>query len=318
MNRLILGRLFTSRVLIFAQIMLATARLAAAQTGARVAAPVARSQRDLAPTGKVSAAAMGRPLLTLIQENSHPLVSKHGVTDSGLPVYDDFNERWLSPAKWQPVLPNCWGNVLECVRQIRDGKLYLAVRNFGDSNSDTGIDYSESEVFFRNQSAVRSIAADVSVQNYAGKGCSTNNTDNNQTQVRMGGAFFNSGSGTAFDDVTAVIVFLVDVSDPRTITVGGWWGWEDQGNWNFIASYPVGTSLRGSIRWDKENRQFVASVTAADGTGGTAVMPYTVLETAPPVTANKKLDATLFTLNCTSTQTFGEVEATFDNVMINQ
>jgi hypothetical protein len=61
----------------------------------------------------------------------------------------------------------------------------------------------------------------------------------------------------------------------------------------------------------------VASVTALDGTGGTAVMPYPVHEAAPPATSNKKLDATLFTLNCTSAQTFGNVEATFDNIMTN-
>jgi hypothetical protein len=197
MNRKILGRLATARVSILAHIVFATVSVMSAQTGARVAPLVPSSQQEK------------------LQRQATAQIS----VDSDLRLYDDFNERWLSREKWETTLPNCWGNVLECVRQIRDGKLYLSVRNFGYSNSDTGIDYSESEVFFRNQRSVRSIAADVTVQNYLGKGCPTNNTDDNSTQVRMGGAFFNSGSGNAFDDVTAVIVFLADVSNPRAITV---------------------------------------------------------------------------------------------------
>ena len=117
MNRNILGRLATSRVSILAHIVLAAVCVMSAQTGARVAPLVPSSQ----------------------QENPQRQATAQISVDSDLRLYDDFNERWLSRAKWEPVLPNCWGNVLECVRQIRDGKLYLSVRNFGYSNSDTGI-----------------------------------------------------------------------------------------------------------------------------------------------------------------------------------
>ena len=39
---------------------------------------------------------------------------------------------------------------LECVRQIRDGKLYLAARNIGSNGGNTGIQWSQPDLFFVN------------------------------------------------------------------------------------------------------------------------------------------------------------------------
>lgn len=229
-------------------------------------------------------------------------------------LYDNFNGKWLDPAKWLPTNPQCWGNVLECVRDIQNGKLYLAARNFGDTNSDNGINWSETEVYFPNPNTVASITAEVTLRSYSGIGCATNTSDLTHTQVMMGGNFFNTGTY----DVSGWLILWVDTTAPQTINVGGWWGYADQGYWNAIASYPVGTQLTASIKWDQVNHQLVASVSDKSGVGGQVLMPYGVSDTAPPANAMKNLNAEVHTLNCTSGKTFGAVEATYDNVYVNR
>jgi hypothetical protein len=68
------------------------------------------------------------------------------VTDSIAPsarpaYYDTFNERWLDPAKWATGI-DCGALTMECVREIQNGHLRLALRNFGAANSDSGDQWS--------------------------------------------------------------------------------------------------------------------------------------------------------------------------------
>ena len=232
---------------------------------------------------------------------------------SSLP-YDNFNSNLLDPTKWQPKNPQCWGNVLECVRMIQNGKLYLFVRNFGDTNSDNGINWSESEVYFPSPNAVNSITADVTLRSYKGVGCATNNTDQTHTQVMMGGTFFNTGT----DDVTGLLIIYADTINPQMMNVGGWWGYANQGYWTTIAAYPIGTPLTATIKWDKDNHQFIASAWDKSGVGGQVLIPYGVPDSNPPANPVKNLNAEAHTLNCTSAKTFGAVEATYDNVYVNR
>ncbi len=136
-------------------------------------------------------------------------------------VYDDFSGKWLDAAKWQPTNALCWGNVLECVREIRSGKLHLIVRSFGNFDSDSGGNWSENALPFANPSAVTSITANVTVRDYSGIGCSTNSTDFSGTQVRIGGNFFNTGSGLWYDDVQAWVIVGVDAGS-SSMFVGAW------------------------------------------------------------------------------------------------
>src|ERR1700757_4177572 len=68
-------------------------------------------------------------------ESGPQSVNRLAVNQPQLPgggsLYDDFNGMWLDPAKWLPTNPQCWGNVLECVREIHNNKLRLAATNFG-------------------------------------------------------------------------------------------------------------------------------------------------------------------------------------------
>jgi hypothetical protein len=240
-------------------------------------------------------------------------------------LYDDFSGRWLDPGKWQTSNaanggwwnPQCL-NALECVREIQGGKLFLMVKNFGNADSDSGVQWSESGVYFPNPNAVTSITANVTVRSFSGIGCMTNSTDRTHTQVMMGGTFFNTGTGAPFDDVTGLLIIWVDTYDPFTMNVAGWWGWEDQGYWNGIKSYPIGTPLTGTIKWDKANHQFIASVNAEGEVPATVTMPYYLTETSFPANAIKHIDAEAHTLNCTTAQTKGQVSATYDNVIINR
>jgi hypothetical protein len=81
------------------------------------------------------------------QRATQPTINQPKMTGNGN-LYDDFDGKWLDPAKWIPTNPQCDGNVLECVREIRNNKLRLVARNFGARTSDSGIQWSESEVYF--------------------------------------------------------------------------------------------------------------------------------------------------------------------------
>jgi hypothetical protein len=231
-------------------------------------------------------------------------------------VYDNFSSHWLDPVKWQAITPQC-GNSLECVREIRSGKLRLAVRNFGNTDSDDSTQWGESEVYFPDPNAVLSITAEMTVRSFSGVGCSTNATDRTHTEVKMGGNFFNTGSGDVADDVTSLLIAWVDTLNPQVMNVGGWWGWRDQGGWTNIESFPIGTPLTASIKWDKANHQFIAEARDKNGRGGQVTMPYTMSDSTPPVNAGKILSATVNSLNCTSGKTNAQVEATYDHVIIN-
>jgi hypothetical protein len=154
-----------------------------------------------------SALAGGQPV-------TQPTIHQLEVTGNG-GLYDDFNAKWLDPAKWIPTNPQCDGNVLECVREIRDSKLRLVARNFGARTSDSGIQWSESEVYFIKPNQVSSITADFTAS-FSGTACPTNNTDYTHTQVQLGGAFFNSGSGNPSDDVSVWLIDWIDSTKPDT------------------------------------------------------------------------------------------------------
>jgi len=237
-------------------------------------------------------------------------------TQRGRPLYyDTFNEEWLNPAKWMAIGPWCSGG-LECVREIQNGHLRLAVRDFGAIDSDSGLQFSESEVDFISPNAINSITADVTLRSFSGVACTTNNTDMTHAQVNIGGIFFNTGTGDPADDVPASLILWVDTTDPKTMTVLNW----NSQSYNVVDSYPIGTPLTATFAWDKENHQFIAvvKVKGDPGPGKQVVTPYFGSDSTPPASPYKQLQAQAYSLNCTGAKTFAQVEAFNDNVMINQ
>jgi hypothetical protein len=246
------------------------------------------------------------------------LLTVLAVAQAQKPVYyDTFNQKWLDPAKWLAFTPWCWTSALECVREIQNGRLRLEIRNVGATDSDSGFQYSDNSLSFVNPNAINSITADVALGRVNVIGCSTN-PGLTTTIVKVTGTFFNTGSGDPADDVSNDVYFLVDSSNPKTMQVGDWLGYLGIGS--DLGSYPIGTPLTITNTWDKANHQFiaVAKVTGDDGAGKKVVVPYSVSDTTPPTWSAKYFTNMVYSLNCTSAQTFAGVEAFFDNVMINQ
>jgi hypothetical protein len=246
----------------------------------------------------------------------------------GAKVYDSFNGGLLDPFKWAPATNPCFGNNLECVRDIEHGHLRLAVRNTGRRDSNSGIEWSASNLQFPSSVAagLTSISAKITVRQYDGIGCPANIDDRTHTQVMIGGNYFNSGTGDPGDDVTGLLIVWIDTTDPTTMNVGNWWGWGEAhgylGYWNPVASYPLGTPLEVNFTWDRPNHQFVASVRVEGDPGpGTQVAAsygdYGVSDELLAADPSKRLSAETHTLNCTDTLTVNHVDALFDRVVVN-
>ena len=233
--------------------------------------------------------------------------------------YDTFKEEWLDPAKWSVSSGPCgyWSPGLECVREIQNGHLRLEIRVFGATDSDYGSQGWGAELDFVNPNTINSITADITQRSFRGIGCSTNDTDLTSTQVKIGGNFFNTGTGDPADDFQALLLAWVATIDPKTMSVNYW---NNQGGAAFVDNYPIGTPLTGTIAWDKANHQFicVVKVRGDPGPGKQVVVPYPVSDTTPPASPQKTLAIQAGSLNCTSAKTFAQVEAFYDNVIINQ
>lgn len=77
---------------------------------------------------------------------------------SSFVLYDNFNRQFLDTNKWGTSSPCFTWTVLECVREIQNGQLRLAVRGAGATDSNSGNQYGESELIFKNPSRIKSIS----------------------------------------------------------------------------------------------------------------------------------------------------------------
>ncbi len=239
-----------------------------------------------------------------------------------LSIYDNFNQQFLNPSKWATSSPCFTWSVLECVREIQNGRLRLAVRGYGATNSNQGTQYGESELHFINPTPIRTIAAELVVRRTSAQSCAANaNPDEGgHAHSLLSGTFFNSGSGSPDDDVQAFLILDRFSSDPQGVTsVGAFMHWQGQ----FFGGVGLGTVNGGQridaqLRWDRRNHQFVASWTdVATGNTTQAVMPYSMPDSAPAAAPDKLLGVRIFTPNCIGTQMLVvDLETTFDNVRV--
>jgi len=238
---------------------------------------------------------------------------------SNLVLYDNFDERFLDPAKWSPYGACFTWSVLECVREIQEDRLRLAVRSYGETNSNQGNGYGPSEVHFTNPTPIRSIAASLTVRRTSGTGCPAN-TGSSGAHALLQGTFFNSGTGNSNDDVQALFIFNHLPTDPQGyLDATAFMHWQGQ-FFGFVDLGPlsVGQKVIAQLSWDQPHSQFVASWTdAVTGKMTQAFLPYTMADTTPPVVPDKLLGVRTFAPNCIGTQrTFADMEATFAKVMV--
>ena len=234
--------------------------------------------------------------------------------------YDTFNQKWLDPAKWLVGWgPEC-GLSLECVREIQNNKLRLAVREFGATDSDYGSPWSNVDLYFVNPNAINSITADATLRRFDAAGCSaTNDAGYTHAFVGINGSYFNTGSGEYADDVTDGVVITVNLGDPTSMDLSNWMAGSGLGVSTHLGTYPIGTPLTETIAWDKANHQFISVVKVKDAPspGIPVVIPYNVPDTAQPAYPLRSFNVNAGPSNCTSAQTFAYVEAFFENVQIN-
>jgi hypothetical protein len=235
-------------------------------------------------------------------------------------AYDSFNHRFLSADRWT-TSSACFagsGLELECVREIDDGRLRLAHRNFGQRDSDAGFQFGSASVSFVNPSSIKSIATDVVVRDIEESACPANPEFG--AAAHIDATFFNTGTSDPNDDVGGHIALGRNFSDPPgQLTV---YGQISQGN-NYFAYFPLGTVAMGtpvtvSLTWDQPDHQFVASWTnRVTHVSTEATMPYTLPDTTAATNPTKVLTTNSFPANCTAKATWVYIEATFDNVYVN-
>jgi len=241
-------------------------------------------------------------------------------SSTNLVLYDNFDERFLSPVKWSPYGACNW-SVLECVRAIEDDRLRLAVRVYGWTNSNQGDQYGPSELHFSNPAPIRSIATEFTVRRTSAMACPSNATlYNSHAHTILQGTFFNSGSGNPADDVQGLLFFDHDVSSPQgVLNVIGLMYWQGQ----FFGGVGLGTINEGQkviaqLSWDQPNHQFVASWTdVLTSTKSEALMPYNMPDTALAATPDKLIGIRTWVPNCLGTQMLvTDMDTTFDRVWI--
>lgn len=143
---------------------------------------------------------------------SHKVYAQQSSTS--LVLYDNFDERFLSPLKWEIGGP-CYtsnGRGLECVQQIRDENLHLAHRNFGNRDTNLGFQFGSAAVSFVNPSRIKSITSDLVVRSVQESNCAANPIFGPAAHIDA--TFFNTGTGNPSDDVGGHIGFGHNFSDP--------------------------------------------------------------------------------------------------------
>ena len=255
----------------------------------------------------------------LLVSLSHMLYAQQ--PSSNLALYDNFDERFLDPAKWSPSFGACGWHLLECVREIRDEKLRLAVRVYGTTSSNQDVQYGASELHFSNPTPVKGIATLLTVRRASSLPCPANTTlYNSHAHAILQGNFFNSGSGNSDDDVQGLFIFDHADSDPQgVVTVGAFMHWQGQ-FFGFVGlgTVNVGQRVMAQLSWDQPHSQFVASWTdVLTGQTTQAFMPYSMADTTPPAFPDKLIGVRTWAPNCLGTQMLvTDMETTFDKVWI--
>lgn len=238
---------------------------------------------------------------------------------SNLVLYDNFDERFLDPSRWSLSGACASPSVLECVREIQDDKLRLAVRSYGATNSNHGNGFASSELHFANPIPIKTIAAALTVRQASGTGCPAN-TANSGGHAILQGSFFNSGTGNPNDDVQALLFFNHLATDRQGDLFGvALLHWEGQFFGGVgLGALSVGQKIVAQLSWDQPHSQFVASWTdVLTGKMTQVFLPYTMPDTTPPAAPDKLIGVRTFPPNCVGTQmTFADLDATFDTVWI--
>lgn len=232
-------------------------------------------------------------------------------------LYDNFDERFLSPLKWN-TFGACFANngmELECVREIRDENLQLALRNFGNRDTNVGFQFGQASLSFADPSGIKGFASDLVVRGVAESNCAANQSF--PPAAHIDGNFFNTGTGNSSDDIGGHIAFQPDPSGSVFV-----FAQISQGN-NYFFFLPMGntatgTPIKATLAWDQPNHRFLVSWTDLRTNIKTeGIMPYSFTSDSTPATNPMKiLDVVTFPANCTANPTWQYIHATYSNVYV--
>jgi hypothetical protein len=147
--------------------------------------------KTIALYGAVFVLAMS-PTLTSFAQQVQPI--------AGLKLYDSFEEKFISPAKWYTQWQCGSPSVMECEREIQDGQLHLRVRAYGSTATNDGNQFGTTGIFLTS-SSVTDVAAQAVIQETNAQGCPALTGAGTHGQALLAGSFFNGGGGTSDDDV---------------------------------------------------------------------------------------------------------------------
>ena len=239
-----------------------------------------------------------------------------------LNLYDDFSEGFIDPSKWS-VSPMCGFTGYDCAREVQHGHLRLAVRGFGDPNSDSGISFAASQVNFRNPNSIDSIQVNLNIQSFTSTACPAN-SNAAFPQFLISGTFFNTGTGNASGDVSGFLVVTRSTDDtfdpPGVLRVGGFMFLNGQFFNNVdLGTLQVGEGAQATLRLDRLNHAVVVRIVKSSTIPSIVEqsMPYSVPDSFPPFDSFKMIQVNSFAPNCTAQRSVTAMDANVDNVRVN-
>jgi hypothetical protein len=253
-----------------------------------------------------------------------------------LTLYDNFNGSTLiNPTKWMGSADDA----LDLYRNIvfptaGDGELLLAARGYGfrtrnaASTEGEGRSVTNRLEFRRSDStAIHAIKATVRVTSAVAVGCPAGADPVTQARFRLGGHFFNGGTGEqghSVDDVYARIEVRRLSNNPtagqldirakvaRSTEPAGVL---EQVLFNqVLGTMTVGQTVTLLLEWDPVSNIFIFQVNSSPQ----VIFHYTLPDTAPPKASFKKtIGLTHYLPNCAAAQTQAYMAAYVDDVYIN-
>ena len=250
-----------------------------------------------------------------------PTVIATGQNRQNQAVYDDFKLGYIDPSKWS-VGGMCSNGAYDCAREVSKRQLRLAIRSYGAAHSNSGLLANSTSVGFANPAAVEAVTVDFTVKTFSSAGCPAN-PQAAHPQLGVVGTFFNTGSGSWWDDTSAFLIIEPRADDTgvaqRSLWVSGFM-WNSGNFFNHVSlgTLEEGESATATLHWDRANRAFIVRIEREKTLPliQEAAMPYSLADTNPPVNQGKTLGITTFTPNCAAAQSHSAMEVQVNRVRV--
>jgi hypothetical protein len=240
--------------------------------------------------------------------------------EAQLVTYDNFTSTLLDHSKWRgsqfDVSVGGTGVALETQRAVNEGRLLMHIRAVGGTASDSGQNYHENALQFRNPDTLTEIEFQVRVQQFQVSGCSGGAPS--WAVARGFFSLFNDGAG----DVIAVVeVRRASTSSAPTneLEVVGYLVHRRVSGDSLIGLVALGSaSVNQTValrtKWDSTNKlvEFQRSDAA------TLTVPYSLNVMSLPSVRTKFLSALALVSDCLTGQPPDvRMRAAFDNIRVN-